>query len=143
MRTRSAFTLLELLAGLAVVGILSTIAVVGYQSFQDNTADATAKGTMDRAVQAQQRWFSRYGVWNESLDQETGRGTRLTNGPSYTADVVSFTVGDGERLGVAVRSNSGICHAIVLGDPLLTATVTRFTIPSGNVCSGQGALTTS
>jgi prepilin-type N-terminal cleavage/methylation domain-containing protein len=138
------YTMLELVIVVVIVGILATIVAVGGVRVSDVMADRDARSKVDRVILAQRGWASRNLAWSgEASGLVIGRGIALTNGVSSGPKVVSFAEEEGVRLGVAVLSSTGECHAKFVGDPVTSGEELWVSIPAGYPCSGQSAIAVS
>lgn len=113
-RDRKGFTLLEIVVTLVLLGIISGIGVTGTRAFLGRTSDSQAVATLDRVVLAQQSFANSFGGYASLPDDLTRlvRDTSLVSSPQVSDDpeVVSLAVGENGTLGLAVRSNSGMCY---------------------------------
>jgi prepilin-type N-terminal cleavage/methylation domain-containing protein len=77
--TENAFTLVELLVVIAVLGILSTIGLVAFNSSQVRGRDATRKSDLRQIANALELYYNDYGYYPEDFTEvgsvELGKGT--------------------------------------------------------------------
>lgn len=138
------YTMLELIIVVVIVGILATIVAVGGAQVNDVMADRDARSKVDRVLLAQRGWAIRNLAWSgDTNGLVIGRGITLTSGVSSGPKVVSFAAEEGVRLGIAVLSSTGECHAKFVGDPVTSSEELWVEVPAGYPCSGQSAIAVS
>jgi type IV pilus assembly protein PilA len=80
---------LEILVVIAILGILSAIAIQQYSAYRSHSIDAQMKSELKNAALAMESYFSEFRVYPDSLGQITSVGFRQTEGVSLTITVVS------------------------------------------------------
>ncbi len=89
MKTKSGFTIVEVMTVITIVAILSSIAILSYIQVQKNTRDTTRQGTVTVVVEALEKYYTKNGEYpsvrslaNNYVDI-TGAvvGTKLTINP--------------------------------------------------------------
>lgn len=141
VRTR-AFTLLEVIVTLVLLGIVGATAVAGTTAFLDRTRDTEARAALDNVVLLQQSFANGFGTYaSEPADLKVGRDLEVVPGGdlSDSGSTISMSVSDQGSLGLAVLSDSGTCllrsvTALDAGAETITRPVT------GEPCTGQAAL---
>lgn len=63
MKTKSAFTIVELLVVISIIAVLSTIAVVAYQGIQKDARDSTRKGNASIISEALEKYYDANGEY--------------------------------------------------------------------------------
>lgn len=125
--TRRAMTLLEVLAGLVVLGLIVGVGVRVLPELLARNAAGQAEAVLERAALAQMSHAGRHGFFTDDPEVlpslPTGRGLELTTGPSTGIGVVSTHVAEDGSLLLAVRDNQGLCHGRLIDDPLVDADV--------------------
>lgn len=89
LRRVTGFTLIELMVGVVIIGILAAIAYPAYTSFVQRSRRADAVAALTAIVQAQERYRSNRSTYASSLD-ELLDPTRIA--PNYSFELVG--VGD-------------------------------------------------
>lgn len=87
MKALSAFTLIELLITIAIVGILASVAIPTYQESQRNSFKTEAIESLQLVMQAQERFYGDNGTYTEDLS-ELGFG-----GATFTTDSGRYELG--------------------------------------------------
>ena len=75
-RTQYAFTIFELLLVVAIFGILTAIAIPGYQRYQDQARIVRAKADIVMIESALERYYAKYSTFPDTLAQ-AGVGAML------------------------------------------------------------------
>lgn len=81
------FTLLELLIAVAVVGILTAIAIPSYQRYMTNSERGSAQGHLLDIAQAQQQYFVDNRGYAASLSDLNGMTTPANVSRNYTITI--------------------------------------------------------
>lgn len=140
-RLRRGYSLLEIIATLTIVLILAGTGAASFSYVKNLTDDNDARSALSRAALAERSWVARNATWADDPSVlNVGRGLVLTTSASASPSVVSIAVDSANRLGLAVRSETGTCLARVLNDPLLDGGETSLELPSSAACSGVAAL---
>lgn len=120
IRARKAFTLIELIVVIIIIGILAGLAVVAYQAVinrADDEAGLTTAKSVAREVQALAA-FDAHSTSGAATDAMlTGYATDAqADAPSGVT--VSFTTGN---RGITVQASNGQSYCVVTGDGATTA----------------------
>ena len=83
------FTLLEILVVIAILGILSAVAIQQYSAYRSRSIDTQMKADLKNAALAMESYFSEYHVYPNSLSKITSVGFRQTEGVALMITVVS------------------------------------------------------
>lgn len=78
MKGQSAFTLIELLITIAIVGILASVAIPTYQESQRNSFKTEAIESLQLVMQAQERFYGDNGTYTEDLSDLGFAGVTVT-----------------------------------------------------------------
>lgn len=123
MRRRRAFTLLELIVVIVLMGILSTAATVTWQRFMTKTDESAQRSALESIASSMEAHYMTRG-WFPDTAPELARidasfsyvgGATESSGPTEMSVRVLDTNPD--VVGVAVLSRTGRCVAIVSTDP--------------------------
>ena len=91
---KKAFTIVELLVVMAVIGILITLAVVGIQAIQKSQRETVRVNDLRNISSTLETYFSKYRAYpvsNAALGTAVGSGNCASSGGiSYTAPTLSF-----------------------------------------------------
>lgn len=85
------FTLLEILVVIAILGILSAIAIQQYSAYKSRSVDTQMKADLKNAALAMESYFSEFRVYPNSLTKITSVGFRQTEGVSLVITVLSLS----------------------------------------------------
>jgi type IV pilus assembly protein PilA len=88
-RRSDGFTLLEILVAIAILGILSAIAIQQYNAYKSRGVDTQVKSDLKNAALAMESYFSEFRVYPNSVSRITSVGFRQTEGVSLMITVVS------------------------------------------------------
>ena len=139
--TRRGFTMLEMLVGLVVVGLLAAIGSLTFTLLSASAQNREARQRLDRVVLAERTWAAKNVSWTSAASELTlGRGIDVVSGVSRNSGEISLSVEDGIHLGLAVLSEAGECQAKYVGDPLLGTEEIWVEIPEGQPCNGRSAI---
>ena len=135
-----AFTIIEMLVTLIVLGILLSMVMFVSRSAIDRSDRAGATAAADRVIQAQQVVSKSYGQYTPYPNDliAVGSDIRLLHGPANATNVkdVSFRVSSDGMLGVAAGYKNGRC-VYYLVDPLVSGgNRTEVTKPTNTICNG-------
>ena len=124
----AAFSLIELLIGIAVIGILASIAVPSYIGYMQQNRRADAITILTQAAGEQQRFFSDYNRYANSMTQ-LGFGEQATvdsEAGYYTVSVVNASPTEFELRAAPVpggpQANDTDCATLTLNDRGVTGT---------------------
>lgn len=123
MRKNQGATLIELAVAIAVITVLSGVALASYQVVQSRTMDNIAASNLESAATAQMRHHQtrgRYALAEADLVSLGLRDISITSGASTGPTVIS-AASEQEFLILTTLSKSGDC--ILLLADMLTATV--------------------
>lgn len=141
MKARRGLTMLEMIVGLVIVGLLAGIGSLTFSLLSAGAQDREARQRLDRVVLAERSWAAKNVSWTADASELTlGRGIDVVSGVSRNSAEISLSVEDGVHLGLAALSEAGNCQAKYVGDPLLGTEETWVTIPEGQPCSGRSAI---
>ncbi len=145
-RAARGFSLPEVLVTVALVAVVSTLAVAGYRFIRSETTERRAESTLLSVAGAQEAYHQSRGAWatGAALAGIGRGGTILTDGASTGEDRVSVAPVevDGENwLGIAVLSESGNCITLLLAPPEQNSDrqIERRVIAAGGTCHGTDA----
>lgn len=112
-RARRAFTLLEMVMTVALVTVVTTVAVVGFAAISKRSESAAARADLDLVHSAQLRFASVYGTYTPHPDDLTGipPGVTITSGIADQLGEVSIAVGEQGSLAVAAMNANDECIA--------------------------------
>jgi prepilin-type N-terminal cleavage/methylation domain-containing protein len=138
--SRRAYTLIEIVVVLVLLGILSTAALVMGASNRDAAVDSTGDLAARRVIQAQTTFSSNYGSYTPAPEDLSGVGRDLlvVVGEAVEGGDVSISVGTGGTLAVAARSPTGGCFAYQVSPLNRGGTVTAVELMG--TCSSVAAL---
>ena len=153
-RRRKAFTLLEMVATVTMIALLSALAMGGYLKFRNDASNGSAQSTIDRVVNVERSFANSFGTYTgvasdlRNLDSEI---TLLGASTASTSDSqASIALGSQGGLGVAVKSRSGTCYMMSMAslsagfgaanDTRVDASGSMQTMPKGSICTGREAL---
>jgi len=88
-RRTDGFTLLEILVVMALVGILSAIAIQQYSSYRSRGVDTQMRSDLKNAALAMESYFSVFRSYPNSLASLISTGFRQTKGVSLNITVVT------------------------------------------------------
>lgn len=88
-RRSDGFTLLEILVVIAILGILSAIAIQQYSAYKSRSVDTQMKSDLKNAALAMESYFSEFRVYPNSVAKITSVGFRQTEGVSLAITVES------------------------------------------------------
>jgi type II secretory pathway pseudopilin PulG len=140
-RRAHAFTLLEIIAGLVVVGLITAVGVRVLPELLSRNSLSEVESTLQRAALAQTAYAARYGQYTESAAEmsrtPTGRGLTFSTGSSTNPGVVSVHLGDDGSLLLAALSSDGRCVGLLLGEPVSDATLTDIPASEPSSCNAS------
>lgn len=155
-QTRRAFTLLETVVVLVLLGILAGMVVGGFGAFSERSKDTTAQATIDRTLTAERAFANSFGSYtnhpNDLLDLDRDVDVVASPAQSTAGNMVSIAVGDKGTLGLAVESESGKCFLytaapietgfLAPSEPGIDAAGEKSEAPAGAPCNGAEAIPT-
>ena len=83
-RKESGFTLLELLVNIAIIGILSAIAIPAYTTFRTRAFDAAAKGDLRNAMFVLEDYFLQNDTYPPTVGDLVAAGFNQSKDVSFT-----------------------------------------------------------
>jgi prepilin-type N-terminal cleavage/methylation domain-containing protein len=145
-RAGRGFSLPEILVTVALVAVVSTLAVAGYRFIRSETTERRAESTLISAAGAQEAYHQSRGTWatGAALTGIGRGGTTLTDGASTGEDTVSVApveVDGVTWLGVAVLSEGANCITLLLPPPDQSSDrqIERRVVAAGDTCHGTDA----
>lgn len=95
LRTQHAFTLIEVLLVIAIIGLLAVIAIPQFIRYRSQAVDAQLKSDLRNAAVAVESYFTKNSVYPASIAEVDGYGFRPSDGVTVTLTIVSansFTI---------------------------------------------------
>lgn len=95
LRTQRAFTLIEVLLVIAIIGLLAVIAIPQFIRYRSQAVDAQLKSDLRNAAVAVESYFTKNSVYPASIAEVDGYGFRPSDGVTVTLTIVSansFTI---------------------------------------------------
>ena len=95
LRKQDAFTLIEILLVIAIIGVLAVIAIPQFIRYRSQAVDAQLKSDLRNAAVAVESYFTKKSVYPESIAEIDGYGFRASDGVTVTLTIVSsnsFTI---------------------------------------------------
>ena len=89
LRHSAGFTLLELLFGIAIIGILSAIATQEFNRYRSHSIDAQMRMDLKNAAVAMESYFSEYESYPTTVSGITAVGFRSTSGVALTIAITT------------------------------------------------------
>jgi prepilin-type N-terminal cleavage/methylation domain-containing protein len=83
------FTLLELMVVVAVLGILTAIAIQQFATYRSRAVDTQMRSDLKNAAMAMESYFAEYRSYPGTVGAITAVGFRQTNGVSLTISISS------------------------------------------------------
>lgn len=136
------FTLIELMVVVAIIGVLSAVAIPNFQKYQAKAKTSEAKVQLAAAYTSEQAFYGDYGIFATCLDY---MGYNPSDEISSRYYAVGFNVAnaiDGDATTGAYQSavNSGM-SAVACADGAAAATGVHF-FPAGKTIGSVAAVTT-
>lgn len=144
MTPRRAFSLIEVVVVMVLIGILSLVAVALLTNVRRESHDRTARAALESVAGAQETYHLDRGRWAVSSDAMTAFSSgefTVTDGPSSGPSVVSIgavTFQGSDALGLAVLDGNGNCLTLVILPPETGGSEDIQRRPGGN-CTGTTA----
>ncbi len=88
-KAEQGFTLMELMIGVAIIGILATVAVASYSSYSIAANRTDARTALQATAGTLEKCKARYGVYNSANCSIINGATIVTNGGLYNISVTS------------------------------------------------------
>jgi type IV pilus assembly protein PilA len=85
------FTLIELLMVVAIIGLLTAIAIPQFISYRERAVDSQVKTDLKNAAVAMESYFSEHQVYPSSSASIVAAGFRQTAGVTLTINLISPT----------------------------------------------------
>lgn len=127
-QTQQGFTLIELMITVAIVGILASIAIPGYQKSANKSRRADAKGALMSFANAMERHYTETNSYCDAADKDGGgddtcgddSGTRDTGKPSIFAmqSPIDGSIKYYDLTIAAITPNSYTLQATRIGDQI-------------------------
>lgn len=140
---RGAFTLIELVVVIVLIGIVSLIGAYSLGAFGQRFNQSTAVASIYRVITAEHSFAETYGTYSSwPSDINPGQGITTTDGASTAAGMVSLALGTDGNLGLAAESSNGACTAVGLSslDGIPPATETTTEVAPSTPCTGAAVL---
>jgi prepilin-type N-terminal cleavage/methylation domain-containing protein len=112
-KNEKGFTLIEIMIVVAIIGILSTIAVPFFLSYRDKAYDTTAKADLKNAMKFLDHYFLENDTYPATSDDLLAAGVNLSKDVSFTTYSIG-TFGDGQptvHIHIQHSSSSNAWHA--------------------------------
>jgi prepilin-type N-terminal cleavage/methylation domain-containing protein len=144
MRKRRAFSLIEVVVVLGLVGTLSLVAVSVLTNVRRESQDRTARTALESVAGAQETYHLDRGRWAVSSDAMAAFSRdefTVTSGASYGPSVVSIgeVIFQGhDALGLAILDGNANCLTLVILPPEIGGSANIQRRPGGN-CTGTSA----
>jgi len=141
---RAAFTLIELIVTLIILGIIIAIMAINIlQPFMVSTHEKSAKATLSRVQTAEQlfaRDWGSYSAWSSDLSGVGADVTILNASVSHKPTEVSVAVGVNGTLALAVAIDASTCVFRQVEAVSEGGGSTEPTVNAAALCSAQAAL---
>lgn len=146
MRTRKAFTLIELVVTIVIAGILISVGVVSYSFLNDEASATQAESLLDRVAVAQQVAAQDYGYYvtcSKNLGN-VGNDVRVLDpsSPASATGDVSIAVNEDGYAAAAAISSDNVCLARVIAPIVENGEMESLVLEDGQ-CTAQNAFTKS
>ena len=144
-RPKLGFTLIEMIAVLVVIGILTTVATFATLSGRSNTTTKLAQRTLNQIAVAQEEHFRQRGSWLASTSSSSNLGdVTLTTGDTDSEKIVSYYINNNtssySSIGLAIFAGDGICVTLKIKEPGRGEDVAgSFIISESRQCNGEQA----
>lgn len=144
MRKQRAFSLIEVVVSLGIIGTLSLVAVSVLTNVRRESQDRSARTTLESVAGAQETYHLDRGRWAVSSEAMTAFSRddfTVTSGASYGPSVVSIgeVLFQGHNaLGLAVLDGNANCLTLVILPPETGISANIQRRPGGN-CTGTSA----
>lgn len=145
-RDRRGFSLPEVLVTVALVAVVSTLAVAGYRFIRTESVERRAETTLLGVAGAQESYHQSRGSWatGAALTGLARGGVTLTAAASTgesTVSVETISISGDTWLGIAVLSENGSCTTLLLAPPEESSDreIERRVVPAGGTCTGADA----
>ena len=89
LHRNEAFTLVEILIIIAIIGLLAVIAIPQFITYRSQAIDAQLKSDLRNAAVAVESYFTRKSVYPASLAEIQGYGFQPTDGVTVTLTIVA------------------------------------------------------
>ena len=112
-KNEKGFTLIELMIVLAIIGILSTIAVPSFLSYRSKAFDTTAKADLKNVMKFLDFYYLENDTYPATSDDLLAAGVNLSKDVSFTKYTIG-TFGDGQptvHIHIQHSSSSNVWHA--------------------------------
>jgi type IV pilus assembly protein PilE len=109
--TTKGFTLVELLVALAIISIIMTVAVPGYQGYIARTNRSDATIALMRVAAAQERFYLQHGTYAADLGtRPDGLGISGTQRGYYNLSIIAHDKGLSTGYTVMAKAGNGSQH---------------------------------
>ena len=89
LKDRSAFTLMEILVVIGILGVLAAIAIQQFTLYRSRSIDTEMRSDLKNAAIAMESYFAEYRSYPTSVTAITAAGFRQTNGVALTIVITS------------------------------------------------------
>lgn len=143
--TKKGFTLIEMIAVLVVIGILTTVATFATLNGRGNTTTKLAHRTLNQIALAQEEHFRQRGGWLTSTSTSSNLGdVTLTTGATNSEKIVSYYINNDTNsyssIGLAIFAGDGVCVTLKIKEPGKGEDVAgNFIISESKQCNGEQA----
>jgi prepilin-type N-terminal cleavage/methylation domain-containing protein len=128
---RSGFTLIELMVVVAIIGLLSAIAVPNFQKFQCRAKKTEGKNGLGLIAKAEEAYRAENDVYAFGPEAQQLIGALITGKRYYNFQVNDLSVGPEPGF---LATGTGIVTTDVSGDTMSIDTFFRFTQVTTDVC---------
>lgn len=142
-RSRRAFTLIELVVVIIVLGILTYMTTATYNQVASSLSSAAAQGYMDQVRAAEVNYSSQNGGYTATPNVLSGidRSVTVVIGAVTAPTQVSISTNPStDQLGMASINEAGICTLELVNPAVTGASVTMIPYIKGTPCEGASAL---
>lgn len=114
MRIKKAYTLLEMVITLLVVGILAALAVPTFKDITSSSSTTEARTAVDALILKERSWSAKEGFYSLDALENFDADYQIVNGASASPKEISVIVSDLGALHVAVKVSEDECLAVIV-----------------------------